>query len=444
MADRVEQGGEALLARPAVRHEDALVFSRKRIAVRIFENRTGADDKRQLAKVIEHVFELMDDVVGELAGEDARAALLQPFQKTRRLVLLLADPPDPIVHQVGHKDFRSDKKRIMHLEAIRQGGGAVAQDRARDKHPERFPPDRAHPDLAFANFKKILELEMFLHQRGDAGAVHAEERPHFFQHLRLDIRRKPSGAFFCQRPLDFLREPSPVTRRGIPVQARPPRAGEDPGEDRAFFDRKKPLAILHMHGVHRAARAVLDFQRPDVAVPVQRENIEKKLGRVADRLEGGLRVGVPDDGKICDRLQVAEARAGEDEEISCGHVGMPGFRQVAEGIENIDRARPGAFDDAMDGTDERLESPGGIAVVNDEAGLFVQKWRVGGEAEIDPLASVLLRRELVRNDETPVVLDVLDAPDQIVARLEPGQNFVQARPAGRGKMTGHRPVHTTP
>ena len=52
------------------------------------------------------------------------------------------------------------------------------------------------------------------------------------------------------------------------------------------------------------------------------------------------------------------------------------------------------------------------------------------EAEIDQLAAVALGRLRVGRGQFPVLVDVFDVPDDIVARQDPGQRRIQLRQAG--------------
>ena len=295
LAHRVEQGGEAFLAGPAVGEEDALVLAGKSVAARVLEDRTGAHDARHFPEVLEHRLELLDLSRQEFPGENPGTADVEVLEEGGRPVLLLADPPHAVAHHEADEHLRPHEERVVHLDPLGHVGRVAPQDGPRHQHPERLAADRTDPDLALADLPEILQRQVLLHQRGDTRAVHAVGPADPLQGGLLDPRREFAGPLLAEHALDILEQPAPVADQVVLVEARQPRARQDPGEDRTFLHGQQAVAFLHVERVHGGARAALDLDRPDVALVLEREHVEQELRRVADHVDGGRRVGVADD-----------------------------------------------------------------------------------------------------------------------------------------------------
>ena len=88
---------QPLLVRPLVGAEDALVLAGEGVAVVVLQQAAGADDDRRLPEVVEHLGELLDDVVGKVAHEDAPAGLFDAVEERARIALLLPQPPAAVL-----------------------------------------------------------------------------------------------------------------------------------------------------------------------------------------------------------------------------------------------------------------------------------------------------------------------------------------------------------
>jgi hypothetical protein len=151
LADGVQQFFQALLARTVVDAENALVLPGEGVAVLVFKPRTGADDERPLAEVIEHPFELAQRRFGEGAAHDARARFVQPVQEGVRITLAAAHPPHAVAHEEGVEDLGADVEGIVRFELVVQLGRLPAQDAARHQHAERLAADAAGADHPVAD-----------------------------------------------------------------------------------------------------------------------------------------------------------------------------------------------------------------------------------------------------------------------------------------------------
>ena len=171
------------------------------------------------------------------------------------------------------------------------------------------------------------------------------------------------------------------------------------------------------------------------------EDVHQDLGGAAHRVHGLGGVVAGEQREVGHRVELVQVRAGDHEEVAQHEVAVPVGGEIAEAVEDVERARSGRLDGAVDGVGEALEPERRRDAVDLGARRLVEQGLVAGEAEVDDAAPLGAGPGHEGQDERRVVVEVLDLPDHVVARPESLQDVVEGGDAGPGRIDGdHRGV----
>jgi hypothetical protein len=197
------------------------------------------------------------------------------------------------------------------------------EDGAGQEHPQGLPPDQTDPDHPVADLEDVGQAEVPLHQaqhRLVPGEDHAAQP---LEDLPLLIRLGAAGPGVVEGLLGLVEDPPPEPQAGVGAQAGPAARGQHVGDDGAGGDRPELLPLPEVQGVHRALRAMLHLDRPQVEPVLVPEDVQQELGGLGYRAQGKGGVVVALEGEVGHRPKVVEPRAGQQKEVAQHLVGRP-------------------------------------------------------------------------------------------------------------------------
>ena len=163
-----------------------------------------------------------------------------------------------------------------------------------------------------------------------------------------------------------------------------------------------------------------------VQVVLRIENVQEDLRRFPDTGYGPKGMTVPQDGKIGDRIELEEVRAGDQEEVSDHQVRGPGREEIGEAVKDVKSPLAGQRGDFVHLGCESFEPGARIQFVNGDRRVRFQKRPVLGETDVNDLLFVRKGPGHKRIDKTRIDFDVVYLPDHIVSDPEPVQEVIQA------------------
>jgi len=423
-ADRVEERPQAFLERALVRAEHAVVLAGEGIAVGVLQQGAGAHDHGILPEIIQHLFEQRNLVGRELAVEDAFLRFVHAVEEGIRRMLFFADFPEAVADQEAVEDVGADVERVVGLELRAQLGAFALGDLARHEHAHRLAADEPGAEHAPAHLQHVFQRQVAVHERQDRFVA----RDHHVHELRLEFPAFGRGAAaFAQA---FLRAPDHVVAVGLDVRGIRRHPPHHLREHRAGAHADEGLgAVPFQHQVDRRGMPKLRLDGQDVEPVGVAVDFQEELRGVAHRFHGVPRMSAAQQAEIGDRFEPVEIGARQPEEVAEHRVGAPVRGQVRQAIEEIVGAEAVGADDLVDLVQEHLEARLGLQPAFLAEALRHQAL-VPREAEIDQLAAVALGRLRVGRGQFPVLVDVFDVPDDIVARQDSGQRRIQLRQAG--------------
>ncbi len=434
-ADRRKERFEALLRRPLVRAEDAVVLPREGVAEAVLEEGTRPDDDRRLAEIFEHRDELLLKEAREGARQDPLPRHVRPVHEGVDVALAAPRPPASVADEERVEDVGADVERVVRLQPVPPARVRLAENRAGEEHPDRLPADQPRADHPLPEGEQVVEVEPpggEGHQPLVAGDHHPEEPAE-------DLRRLPPGAHAEPDLVDHfprLEElPVPdVERARGRIHAPLREVLQHLGEDRALREGAERLPVPDVGEIHRRGGTPVDLQRVDVETLLVAEDVDQQLRRAADRRDGVERVSVAQKGEVGHRVEVVQVRAGDHEEVAQHQVAVPVGREVREAVEDVEGTGPGLLDHLVDPGGERLEAHFGMKGVDLRPDPPVDELRVAGEAEVDEPFSAGDRVANERVDERAVVVDDVHLPDDVVARQDPREDPVEAGQPGAQRL----------
>ncbi len=191
-------------------------------------------------------------------------------------------------------------------------------------------------------------------------------------------------------------------------------------------DRHKPISLHQVGEEHRRRVALPDLYRVNAELAMVIIHIEKDLGCLpdaGDRLEG---MPVPQDNEIGDRVQLEKVRACNDEKIADHKVGGPGQEQVRQAVEHVKDIAPFLPYDVVDLGGKGLETDVRVELVNDYLPARFDDRGVLGEAHVYDAPPFCKGFLYVGVGESPVIVDIVDLKNDIVAHLQVIECFIEA------------------
>ena len=440
-ADGGDEGVEALAGRALVGAEDAFVLAGERVAVGVLQQAAGAHDDRPLAEVVEHLAELVEDVVGEAALEHpgpglggAVQAVLegagggQPAQPVAR-------PPAVVDDQVGVEHVGADEERVVFLQQAGPAGVGAAEGGAGQQHAERLAADQAGADHPAHDADEVGEVEELGGQFGQAFLAGGDD---------LEQAGCPGGGGGVGGGVGgglFERLPGLLEHLGPDAGAadreRAPRlagAEADGGEGGAAGDRGERVADPLVDHVEGGRVALEHLERLQERAAVVAEHLEHDLGGAGDRVERVRRVAVLEQGEAGQRADLVDVGADDLIEVGEHPVAEPVGGEVGEAVEDEAGGAGAAVDHVEDAGDEALEARGGVDVV-DGGGARRQQCGVAGEAEVDGCRPVARGGGGERGGARLVGVDAVDQPHHVVAGQQAVEEVVEC---GRSGARGGR------
>ena len=417
---------QPLLVRALVGAEHALVLAGEGVAVVVLQQAAGADDDRRLAEVVQHLGELLEDVVGKGPRDHPPARFFDVVQERPPVVLFLTQPPAAVFDQERIEHVGADVERIVGFQQRVPAGTRLAEDRAGQQHAHRFAADQPRADHPPPDRQHVAQRQVLL-GHAQQPLVARERHPH--------QRAGQGHGVFGRRLAPLHRLPSllGLVERAVPraqaephgIQAGPGPGRQDLGGRRTLGDRQEAVAFPGVQHVHRGRVAVLDLAGLQVQRALMPVHVDEDLRGPADGRGGLEGMGVAEQRKIGQRFQVVHVGAGEHEEVAQHPVAAPLLGQRRQAVEDEKRAPPRLADHAADLRDELLEPRRTVQLADGYAVSGRNQRRMVGEAEVDQAAARVPGGLAVRSHERSKVLDRIHLPNQVVARQQSPEHPVQ-------------------
>ena len=165
-ADGLQEFVDANVPGALVGAEDAVVLAGEGIAVGVLEQARRAHDDGRIAEVVEHVLETLFHVLGEGAHEHALARLGGAVEELLRVLLLLAQQPDVVLHQVGVEVLGGDVERVVGLQHGSPARALVVEDPPGQEHAHGLAADETRGQDALADAQDVLEGQVAIRELG--------------------------------------------------------------------------------------------------------------------------------------------------------------------------------------------------------------------------------------------------------------------------------------
>ena len=310
-------------------------------------------------------------------------------------------------------------------------GIVLQQDAACQQHPDRLAADVAAADHACADLNEVLQAEIAAGERDDALVAADQDRIELLEHSTASL----AVGVLVQHLGGIEKETIPIVElalRGLafaPLEVR-----VESGRVAAVDHGAKRLALVNMRQEHGRRLALPDLDRLQVAAAFGPSDIDQNLRGLADACHGGVAVAAREQAEIGNRVEPIKVGTDDLEEIADHQVGGPGREQIGETVEDVEGAASVVRDQAVDVAGEGLEAAQGVDRDDLDARSGRDQGRMSAEAQIDDGAIACDGLRDKGLDEAAVVLDVVDAPDDVVADAQAVEDAIESGESGRDAL----------